>query len=68
MFLTERGIDVARDVFITFDLLLVVVLGQLLYSVNARNPHSPPGVFDVLQVVLVVSALLADAVAVWART
>ena len=51
---------------IAFDLLLVVVLGLLLYSVSARDPQSPPGAFDVLQVVLVVSALLADAVALWA--
>ena len=51
---------------IAFDLLLVVVLGLLLYSVSARDPQSPPGAFDVVQVVLVVSALLADAVALWA--
>src|ERR671938_479752 len=51
---------------IAFDLLLVVVLGLLLYSVSARDPYSPPGAFDVAQVVLVVSALLADAVALWA--
>jgi hypothetical protein len=49
-----------------FDLLLVVVLGLLLYSISARDPRSPPGPFDVIQVVLVVSALLADAVALWA--
>jgi len=46
--------------------LLVLVLGLLLYSISARDPQSPPGVFDVLQVVLVISALLADAVALWA--
>ncbi|NLE22191.1 MAG: hypothetical protein GX624_05360 [Actinobacteria bacterium] len=63
---TGRGVDVERDVLIAFDLLLVVVLGLLLYSVSARDPQAPPGVFDVLQVVLVVSALLADAVALWA--
>ena len=63
---TGRGIDIERDVLIAFDLLLVVVLGLLLYSVSARDPRSPPGAFDVLQVVLVVSALLADAVALWA--
>ena len=63
---TGRGIDIERDVLIAFDLLLVVVLGLLLYSISARDPQSPPGVFDVLQVVLVVSALLADAVALWA--
>ena len=49
-----------------FDLLLLVVLGLLLYSVSARDPRSPPGAFDVVQVVLVVSVLLADAVALWA--
>ncbi|HVS13261.1 MAG TPA: permease prefix domain 1-containing protein [Thermoanaerobaculia bacterium] len=63
---TGRGIDIERDMLIAFDLLLVVVLGLLLYSVSARNPRSPPGAFDVLQVVLVVSALLVDAVALWA--
>ena len=61
-----RGVDVERDVLIAFDLLLVIVLGLLLYSVSARDPQSAPGGFDVLQVVLVVSALVADAVALWA--
>jgi hypothetical protein len=63
---TGRGIDIERNVLITFDLLLVVVLGLLLYSVSARDPRSPPGAFDVAQVVLVISALVADAVALWA--
>lgn len=63
---TGRGVDIERELLIAFDLLLVVVLGLLLYSVSARDPRSPPGVFDVVQVVLVVSALLADAVALWA--
>ena len=51
---------------IAFDLLLVVVVALLLYSASARDPRSPPGAFDILQVVLLVSALLADAVALWA--
>ncbi len=63
---TGRGVDMQREVLIAFDLLLVVVLGLLLYSVSARDPQSPPDAFDVMQVVLVVSALLADAVALWA--
>ena len=63
---TGRGVDIERNVLIAFDLLLVLVLGLLLYSVSARDPRSPPGAFDVVQVVLVVSALLADAVALWA--
>jgi hypothetical protein len=63
---TGRGIDISRNVLIAFDLLLVVVLGLLLYAVSARDAQSPPGAFDLLQVVLVVSALLADAVALGA--
>lgn len=64
--LTGRAVDVQREVLIAFDLLLVVVLGLLLYAVSARDHHAPPGAFDVLQVVLLASALAADAVALWA--
>ena len=63
---TGRGVDIDRNVLIAFDMLLVVVLGLLLYCISARDPKSPPGFFDVIQVVLVVGALLADAVALWA--
>ena len=63
---TGSGVDVERDLLIQFNLLLVVVLGLLLYSLSARDPRSAPGAFDLMQVVLVVSALLADAVALWA--
>ena len=63
---TGGGVDVERDLLIQFNGLLIVVLALLLYSLSARDPLSPPGVFDVMQVVLVVSALLADAVALWA--
>lgn len=66
MLWTGQGVDVEREVLIAFDLLLVVVLGLLLYALSARDPRSPPGAFDVVQIVLVVSALLADAVALWA--
>jgi len=63
---TGRAGAIQRDVLIAFDALLIVVLGLLLYSVSARDAHSPPGLFDVMQVVLVVSALVADTVALWA--
>jgi hypothetical protein len=63
---TGRGVHVEREVLIAFDLLLVVVIGLLLYSVSARDPQVPPDAFDLTQVALVVSALVADAVALWA--
>ncbi|NJC69125.1 hypothetical protein HC031_05245 [Planosporangium thailandense] len=57
---TSHGIDVEREALILFDLLLVVVLGLLLYSLSARDPLAPPGLFDKLQLALVVSALAID--------
>jgi len=60
---TGRGIDIEREVLIGFDLLLAVVLGLLLYAVSARDPLAPPGLFDRLQLTLVVCALVVDVVA-----
>jgi hypothetical protein len=57
---TSGGIDVEREALILFNLLLVVVLGLLLYSISARDPLAPPGLFDKLQLALVVSALAID--------
>lgn len=57
---TSTGIDVEREALILFDLLLVVVLGLLLYSISARDPLAPSGLFDKLQLALVVSALAID--------
>jgi hypothetical protein len=57
---TSAGIDIEREALILFDLLLVVVLGLLLYSISARDPLTPPGLFDKLQLALVVSALTID--------
>ena len=63
---TGSGINVEREVLIGFDLLLVVVVGLLLYTISARDPQKKPGFFDGLQLVLVVCALLVDAMALWA--
>jgi hypothetical protein len=63
---TGHGVDIQRNVLIAFDLLLAVVIALLLYSISARDPLASPGPFDTLQVVLVISALLADTVALWA--
>lgn len=63
MLFTGQGISMDRDVLIAYDFLLALVLGLLLYSMTARDPLSPPGLFDYLQLALVVSALLADLIA-----
>jgi hypothetical protein len=60
------GSNIERDMLIAFDLVLVLVLALVLYSVSARDPLAPPGISDGLQVVLLVSALMADSVALWA--
>lgn len=61
-----RGIDIERELLMAFDMLLIIVLCLLLYSISARDPSTASGPFDIVQVVLVISALLADAVALWA--
>jgi hypothetical protein len=60
---TGSPINVKREVLIGFDLLLVVVVGLVLYTASARDPQAPPGLFDGLQLLLVVSALAVDGVA-----
>jgi len=65
---TNNGIDVERDALILFDLLLVSVLGLLLYAISARDFAARPGLFDRLQLALVVSALIIDVLVLAAIT
>ncbi|MEU4647902.1 permease prefix domain 1-containing protein [Nocardia fluminea] len=59
---TTRSLTaIDRDLLILMDLILVLVLGLLLYTISARDPLTPPGLFDRLQLVLVVTALVVDA-------
>jgi hypothetical protein len=60
---TGSPINVEREVLIGFDLLLVLVVGLVLYAASARDPEAPPDLFDGLQLLLVVSALAVDGVA-----
>ena len=63
---TGSPINVKREVLIGFDLLLTVVVGLVLYATSARDPQAPPDLFDGLQLLVVVSALVVDGVALWA--
>ena len=60
---TGNPIDVKRDVLIAFDLLLVLVVCLVLYAASARDLHAPPNLFDRLQLLLIVCALLVDTLA-----
>ncbi|MDT8367767.1 MAG: permease prefix domain 1-containing protein [Longimicrobiales bacterium] len=66
MAITGRGHDVERDILIAVDLLLIVVFGLLLYATSARDPDAPVGPMDSMQLVLVGTALVVDALALWA--
>jgi hypothetical protein len=60
---TGSPIDVKREVLIAFDLLLALVVGLVLYAASARDPETPPRLFDRLQLLLIVSAVAVDLVA-----
>ena len=49
-----------RELLGLFDALMVVVLGLVLYGMSARDPVTPPGWIDRVQLVAVVSALILD--------
>ena len=60
---TGSPINVKREVLIGFDMLLALVVGLVLYAASARDPQAPPDFFDGLQLLLVISALVVDGVA-----
>jgi hypothetical protein len=63
MAVTGSFVDADRDVLILFDMLLVLVLGLVLYSISARDPDARPTLMDGVQLVLLVSALVIDVLA-----
>ena len=63
MILTGEWVDMDRDMLIGFDIMLALVLGLLLFSISARDTQTRPGVFDALQLLLVVAAIAADLMA-----
>lgn len=56
-------LDLQRELLIAFDLLLILVVGLVLYSASARDPRAAPGFSDVMQLVLIASAVAVDAIA-----
>ncbi|MTI62237.1 MAG: hypothetical protein FH762_20010 [Firmicutes bacterium] len=54
---------VERDFLIAFDLMLVLVLGMVLYTISARNIHDKVNIFDYLNAALITVAIIVDGVA-----
>jgi hypothetical protein len=63
MVVTGNVIDADREFLIVLDLLLVLVLGLVLYAFSARDSDASPTLMDGVQLVLVVSALIIDLLA-----
>ncbi|MDW7668366.1 MAG: permease prefix domain 1-containing protein [Bacillota bacterium] len=55
-----------RNFLISFDLMLVLVLGLVLYTISARDIHRKSNIFDYLNVALVTVAILVDGIALTA--
>jgi hypothetical protein len=58
---TPDVLEIDRSLLLVMDLILVLVVGLVLYALSARDRDEPPGMFDGLQLVLVLLALLVDA-------
>lgn len=52
-----------REFLIGFDLMLVLVLGMVLYTISAKNLHDQKDLFDYLNVALITVAIIVDSVA-----
>ncbi|CUA88733.1 permease prefix domain 1-containing protein [Pseudidiomarina woesei] len=68
LLVSGRAFDMQRDVLIGLDAMLIIVLGLVLYSVSSREPSAPAGLFDTLQLLLVLSALSINLVALSAMS
>jgi hypothetical protein len=63
MMVTGKAIDADRDVLIMLDVLLILVLGLVLYSISARDPEDGPSLMDAIQLVLLLGSLVIDVIA-----
>lgn len=66
MIFTGKGLQVDRNFLIGFDLLLVLALGMVIYTLSAKKMHEKSNVFDYLNVALIAAAVLADLAALFA--
>lgn len=60
---TQTSPFTEREFLIGFDLMLVLVLGMVLYTISARNKHDQANFFDYLNAALIAAAIIVDSVA-----
>lgn len=59
-FAQRNLIDGSRELLIVFDLVLLVVLALLLYTMSSRDPRRSAGWFEWLQLAMVAAAIIVD--------
>jgi len=52
-----------RNFLIGFDLMLVLVLGMVIYTISARKMYDKKGIFDYLNGILIFVAIIVDGIA-----
>ncbi|MFA6359019.1 MAG: hypothetical protein WCY09_10275, partial [Candidatus Omnitrophota bacterium] len=60
---TGKSPFVDRNYLIGFDLMLVLVLGLVIFTISARNLQERKNIFDYLNLALIITALIIDLVA-----
>jgi hypothetical protein len=63
MIATGQSPFMEREFLIAFDFMLGMILGLVLYVISARDVNQPVNLFDYLNLVLILTALVIDAVA-----
>ncbi|MEN6349546.1 MAG: permease prefix domain 1-containing protein [Syntrophomonas sp.] len=63
MVTTGKSPFMERDFLIAFDFMLAMILGLVLYVISARDINQPANLFDYLNLVLILIALVIDGVA-----
>lgn len=61
--ITGNSPFVERNFLISFDLMLVLVLGMVLYTISARNIYDKSNIFDYLNTALITIAIILDGIA-----
>lgn len=66
MIVSGKSPFIDREFLIGFDLMLVLVLGLVLYSISARDPRGRNKLFDFMNLALILASLAIDGIALFA--